>query len=41
MEKFYTVKRITKPTKMNTYTFVLLQQLLNSAYSLRKKHHFC
>lgn len=28
---------MTNPTKTNTYTFFLLQQLLNSAYSLKKK----
>lgn len=36
MEKFNTVKRITKPTEINTYTFILSQQFLNIAYSLGK-----
>lgn len=33
MEKFNIVKRITKPTEINTYTFILFQQFLNIAYS--------
>lgn len=36
MEKFNIVKRITKPTEINTYTFILFQQFLNIAYSLGK-----
>lgn len=36
MEKINTVKRITKPTKINICMVFLLQQLLNIACSLGK-----